>query len=444
MDTQENRGRELIQNICLYLAPLMAAAVHGLLERETLQTLFSNVFFMVLLSSGYLLFLRTSGRVFYRRIRSQGIFWGCFMLSFLFLGICPVRNMGVLWLLVVAFAAMEAGLELAASLHVLLMTGYVILVLMEGGDLYAFAVATLFGFLLATLFSLYRMKEATVYLAVILMAVDGVLQLVRYRLNMHVLRVHAVQIAVEMVGILAMVFLGYCYLRYLGSRNLAMGKEEAAMASAGGSPGGEDGKGVPVQEMDKGPGVPGEEDRPLEQVSERESLERVLEEEFSLAVELREYSGDLYRHSCRVSDLAGRAADAIGADGLLAKAGGLYHEMGRMAESGNYVEAGEALGEEYSFPERLQSVIRQHSPNYEIPDSPEAAVVMLSDCILSTSDYLKKSGMREKLTDEKLVHNVIQNRLSKGNLKDSGMTVDQLEALQAYFTAHAFEKGDGR
>lgn len=416
MDTQENRGRELMQKICLYFAPLLAVAVHYLLERDTFQTLFSNGIFMVLLSSGYLVFLRTSGKGLYRRIRHPGIFWGCFTLSFLFLGICPVRNVGVLWLLVVAFAGMESGLELSASLHVLLMTGYVILVLMEGGDLYAFAVAILFGFLLATLFSLYRTREATVYLAVILLAVNGALQLVRYRLNMHALLAHGQQIASEMAGILVMVFLGNFYLRYFRSREQPVEREDG-----------------------KKPGVHGEE----EQASEQDLLEHLMEEEFSLAVALREYSGDLYRHSRRVSDLAGMAADAIGADGLLARAGGFYHEMGRMAGAENYIEAGKALGEKYSFPEKLQAVIRQHSPNYEIPKSPEAAVVMLSDCILSTSDYLIKSGMREKLTDEKLVHNVIQNRLSKGNLKDSGMTVEQLEALQAYFIAHAFEKGDG-
>ena len=417
MDTQENHGGGLMQKVCLYFAPLLSVAVHCLLERDTLQTLFSNGIFMVLLSSGYLVFLRTSGRELYRRIGHQGVFWGCFMLSFLFLGAFPVRNVGVLWLLVVAFAAMEAGLELAASLHVLLMIGYVILVLMDGGDLYAFAVAILFGFLLATLFSLYRTREATVYLAVILLAVDGVLQLVRYRLNMHALLARGGQIASEMAGILVMVFLGYFYLRHVQNQECAVERGGAGRSQ----------ENVPMAS---------------EQVSERDFLERLLEEECSLAVELREYSGNLYRHSRMVSDLAGRAADAIGVDALLARAGGMYHELGRMAGSENYIESGIALGEEHAFPEKLQAVIRQHSPGYEIPRSPEAAVVMLSDCILSTGDYLTKSGMRERLTDEKLVHNVIQNRLSRGNLRDSGMTVEQLEILQTYFAAHAFEKGD--
>ena len=175
MDTQENRGRELMQKICLYFAPLLSVAVHHLMERDTFQTVFSNAAFMVLLSSGYLLFIRTIGRRMFQRIRHRGIFWGCFTISFVFLGMCSVRNVGVLWLLVVAFAGMEAGLELSVSLHVLLMTAYVILVLLSGGDLYAFAVAFLFGFLLSTLFSLYRTREATLYLAIILLAVNGVL-----------------------------------------------------------------------------------------------------------------------------------------------------------------------------------------------------------------------------------------------------------------------------
>ena len=237
----------------------------------------------------------------------------------------------------------------------------------------------------------------------------------RYRLNVTALLVHRGQIAVEMAGILVMVFLGNFYLRYIRNQRQALKTDRQGQASEGLFP---------------------------EQNSERQYLERLLEEEFPLAVKLREYSGNLYRHSRRVSDLSGRAADAIGADGLLAKAGGFYHEVGRMSEEENYIEAGLVLGEKHSFPEQLRAVIRQHSPSYEIPRSPEAAVVMLSDYIISTSDYLMKNGMREKLTDEKLVHNVIHNRLSKGNLRECGMSAEQLEALQAYFTTHAFEKGD--
>lgn len=440
MDIQENHRTENIQRICLYLAPLLSVAVHYFLERETLQTLVSDGIFMVLLSSGFLVFMRTSGRKIFQGITHDVLFWGCFTLSLLLLGLHSVRSVGVLWLLVVAFAAMEMGMELAVSIHIFLMTAYVIVVLLAGGDLYAFAAALLFGFILATLFSLYRSREATLYLAIILLAVDGVLQLVLYRLNMSALLAHSGQIVAEMAGILVLVFLGYCFLRYLP----AVGETEV--------PGGMsvperqmDGEEVLAQEAGEVASAPeqsiGGEDLTPEQLSREEQLAQLLEKEFPLAGNLREYSKDLYQHSRCIADLSERGTNAIGGDALLARVGGFYHEIGRITGEENYIEAGIALGEKYAFPGDVQAVIRQHSPGYEIPKSPEAAVVMLSDCILSTSEYLTKKGMRDKMPDEKLVHSIFQNRLSKGNLKESGMSVEQLEDLQSYFVAHAFEKG---
>lgn len=405
MDTQENYKREYSKKICVYFAPLIAVVLHYFMERETLQTLFSNGVCMVLLSSAYLLFLQTSGKALYEKVVHDVLFWGCFSVSCLFLGLHSLKFVGVLWLLAVAFAAMEVGLEFSVSVHVFLMIAYVILVLLSGGELYAFGVYVLFGFILATLFSLYRSKEATLYLAIILLAVDGVLQLVLYRLNTNKLFAHGGEIIAEMVGIVLLVIAGRAFLKYVPNMGQAADKQ--------------------VSQEEKGVLY----------------FEELLADDFPLVQRLQAYSPELYQHSYRIADLSGRAVGAIGGDAMLARVGGFYHEIGRIAGEENYIEAGVALGEEYSFPEELQAVIRQHSTSYELPKSVEAAVVMLSDCIISTSEYLEKNGMREKLSDEKLVHSVFQNRLSKGNLKESGMSVEQLDRLQAYFVQHAFRKG---
>lgn len=167
-------------------------------------------------------------------------------------------------------------------------------------------------------------------------------------------------------------------------------------------------------------------------------LQNLAEPDFELLEYLKEYSENLYQHSERIALLSEKAAQAIGGNAVLAKAGGFYHEIGRVEEDENYIEAGVRIGREYGFPEELLEVMRQHSTSSTLPKSVEAAVVMLSDCIISTSDFLTKSGKREKLSNQKLVTSIFQNRLEKGNLEQSGMTDEQIQMLKEFYIENTF------
>ena len=86
--------------------------------------------------------------------------------------------------------------------------------------------------------------------------------------------------------------------------------------------------------------------------------------------------------------------------------------------------------------------MRQHSTGFELPKSAEAAVVMLCDCIISTSEYLTKSGRRAKISDTQLVTSIFQNRLEKGNLQYAGMTVEQIQTLKEFYIENTFAEPD--
>jgi hypothetical protein len=171
------------------------------------------------------------------------------------------------------------------------------------------------------------------------------------------------------------------------------------------------------------------------------SIQEVLQEDFPLLVQLKGKQV-LYHHCWNISLLAGFAAREIGCDSILAKAGGMYHEVGRLLDRENYMDANLELAREYHFPDALIEVVRQHNTGSEIPKSPEAAIVMLSDCIVSTGDYLTKSGKRDAISDEKLVKTIFSNRIAKGSLAESGLSREQLEQLQDYFVEHAFASGE--
>lgn len=167
------------------------------------------------------------------------------------------------------------------------------------------------------------------------------------------------------------------------------------------------------------------------------SIEDILDSEFPLLQELQGFSKNLYMHCVDVSELSYMAAKDIGADAQVAKAAGMYHEIGRIFGS-DYIEQGVEMAQANHFPESVIQGIRQHNIKYEMPSSVEAAIVMLSDSVVSTIEYLESVHKVKTLTPEEIVDNVFTNRFDKGALDESGLTVGEYQKLRAFYSENAF------
>lgn len=163
----------------------------------------------------------------------------------------------------------------------------------------------------------------------------------------------------------------------------------------------------------------------------RTSYEVLVQEDNELLQKIREYSEFLYRHCLKTADISQRAAHAVGADELLSRAGGLYHEAGKI-NGKDYIVEGLKLAEEYAFPKELKSIIRQHNIKYDKPTSVEAVIVMLSDNLLSTFEYIKKQG-DNKLSPDKVIDNIFQMRMEKGTFDEAGLSVKDFKLLKAFY-----------
>lgn len=152
-----------------------------------------------------------------------------------------------------------------------------------------------------------------------------------------------------------------------------------------------------------------------------------------LLKKLRECSETLYEHALLIGDLSGRAAKQIGANEMLAKAGGLYHEIGKI-NGKSYIEEGLKLAEDYAFPKELTAILREHNIKYDKPNSVEAAIVMLSDNVVSTIDYIEKSG-DHKFTPNKIIENIFQMRLDKGTFDSAGIALKDYKVLKEFYQA---------
>lgn len=163
----------------------------------------------------------------------------------------------------------------------------------------------------------------------------------------------------------------------------------------------------------------------------RTSYDVLLSDSNDLLMRIKEHSENLYNHCRKIGDLSGRAAGLIGADEELARAGGYYHEIGKIIGS-NYIEEGLKLADEYAFPDKLKNIIRQHNIKYDKPTFKESAIVMITDNVVTTIDYIDKNGA-QKIAPKKIIDDIFRMRMEKGTFDESGLTVKEFKILKEFF-----------
>ena len=191
-----------------------------------------------------------------------------------------------------------------------------------------------------------------------------------------------------------------------------------------------------------------------------------------------------YHHTILVSNMAERAAAAIGADALLVRVGAYYHDIGKtvrpyffaeniMDESSphekldpntsaqiiiSHVKDGVDLAQKYRLPDRIQDFIREHhgrslvkyffiqaqrnaAPGEVVneedfrypgpsPHSKETSILMLADTCEAAVRAVRP-GSREEL--EALVNRLIDERVMSGELNESSLTFKELQEVRSVF-----------
>ncbi len=197
-----------------------------------------------------------------------------------------------------------------------------------------------------------------------------------------------------------------------------------------------------------------------------------------------------YTHSMTVATLAEPAAEAIGANALLARTASYFHDIGKMLKPNYFIENqtgenrhdtlepalstliiighvkdGVALAEQYRLPRPIIDFIQQHhgttlveyfyrealkqqestgnapprvdgvphplEPTFRYPgpkpQTRESGIVMLADSVESASRALP-SPTPSSL--RKLVHDIVMKRLLDGQFEESGLTLTELHLIE--------------
>lgn len=191
-----------------------------------------------------------------------------------------------------------------------------------------------------------------------------------------------------------------------------------------------------------------------------------------------------YNHSRYVSELAYHAARSIGANAMLARVGGIYHDIGKsdhpeyfvenqstenkhdelkpslsVAIIKSHVKLGVEKGREAGLPQEVLDIISQHHGNDviqyfyasakeeaqkagmdvkvddymyngSVPAFPEAAIVMLADCVEAASRTMKKPTPSKY---QKLIKSIIMGKIERDQLIDSQLSLTDLDYIQEAF-----------
>ncbi|MDH4209217.1 MAG: HDIG domain-containing protein, partial [Anaerolineae bacterium] len=193
-----------------------------------------------------------------------------------------------------------------------------------------------------------------------------------------------------------------------------------------------------------------------------------------------------YHHSLMVGNLAEQAAQAVGANSLLARVGAYYHDIGKMlrpyffAENQtdgenphdrldpetsaqiitSHVKDGLQLARKYSLPEQIQDFIPQHHGTalssyffHEAcekagssertdeerfrypgpkPHTREAGILMLADEVEAASRANRPRSVEEI---EELVNRLVRSRVEEGQLDGSDLTLKDLQKVRETFVS---------
>lgn len=200
-----------------------------------------------------------------------------------------------------------------------------------------------------------------------------------------------------------------------------------------------------------------------------------------LLLRLQDEAPSTFQHSVIVANLAEKGAHIIGADALLARVGCYYHDIGKLARPGFFIENqlggenphdhldpadsariisdhvrdGLNLAREYHLPEKVAQFVPEHhgtrmvaffyrraaeeDPTINIdnfrypgpkPQSRETAIAMLAD---SCEAAVRSSPDHSAERIDALVEDIFNERLSEGELDESNLTLNNVRALAASF-----------
>ncbi len=154
------------------------------------------------------------------------------------------------------------------------------------------------------------------------------------------------------------------------------------------------------------------------------SYEMYLEDDFSLAVELKRFSSGEYAHGKKVSELSMACAGEIGKNVHLAGVAGLYYRVGCMRGE-PLINHNVEIASEYCLPDAVKQILSEYQGMVEKPSTIESAIVQMVDSLVSRIEALGEERMESSWNQEMLIYQTLTELSNNGMYDDCGLTMNQ-------------------
>lgn len=161
------------------------------------------------------------------------------------------------------------------------------------------------------------------------------------------------------------------------------------------------------------------------------NYDKILEEDYIQIRELAMYSPAEYHHARIVSHFAEKYAVELGLNAGLASAAGFYYRLGRW-EGEPYVENGVKKATELCFPTELIQVLWEYNGIFELPSTPESALVHIIDALLIKLELLEHEVGTSKWNREVLIYQTLNEFSSSGMYDKSGLSINSFIKIREW------------
>lgn len=379
-------------SIVIYIILILGAVVIGFVRDYSVVKNMVNIVTAVVCGILVQCFYTHSGGKNIKELHSEILFFFSLLITLALIFLYSYEFVGGLWLISVAVISAVDGMKQGMIFYFLSMVQYVLYVADYIQNSKIILYYLVFGAVVVLLFAENSIKEL-LYSTVAVIALSAVLLIIQFGFDLTLLSKNKTYLIIQIMSSFVVAFTAFV-VRYMFEQ---FGK---------------------IKDLC---------------VEDTEKMNYLLEADCELIRRLQTFSANLFIHSMRVSVMSMRVAQKMGYNSLLAKAGGMYHEIGRIKKEENYVEATNDIAYAYDFPKCLTNLILQNCDKEEKPESREAMVVMLSDSIISMAEYFERNTDKSRPSKEKLIESVFANRQKKGKFDNVDISEKEIEDIKEIY-----------
>lgn len=154
--------------------------------------------------------------------------------------------------------------------------------------------------------------------------------------------------------------------------------------------------------------------------------------ECALLVKLKDISKEDYYHTIHTAYFCSRIALKLGLDENVVKACGYYHRIGMLRGEKNW-ENTERILKRNQFPDRIGELLKQYLDPAEQIVAKELVVLLFSDTVISSIQYLFSKDKTITLDYQKLIQAIFKRQLESGMLDHSEISLREIQVMKKIF-----------